>query len=101
MGKGKLMGLMGAMDAAQYADIDTALSWHLRSNHYPPVPIEMLPVAKLAIELALEEDYEARISLPEGVQWRGEDTAPVWSVIENFHLDAWLMSAEEMEEEDE
>ena len=93
------MGALGAMEAAAHADLDTSLTWHLRSNHYPPVPIEMLPIAKLAIEHALDEDYDAEIVLPEGVLWRGQETVPTWSVIENFHLEAWLHNYDEEEED--
>lgn len=89
------MGALGAMEAAAHADLDTALTWHLRSNHYPPVPIEMLPIAKQAIEHGLDEDYDAELILPDGVSWRGQPTVPVWSVIENFHLHAWLADGDE------
>lgn len=86
------------------ADLDTALVWHLRSNHYPPVPLSMLSVCKQAIELANDGEYDELIDLPEGTYWRGQEQAPVWAIVDGHHLDAfitWNMDDDPYEFEDE
>jgi hypothetical protein len=83
---------MGNMHAQEYAAIGgrQALAAHLQSNHYPPVPLVMLPVAEAAIDHANADEWDALVDLPEGVEWRGKPHAPVAMVIDAFHLDAWL-----------
>ena len=46
------MGRLQAEEMQNWADFDTALRWHIRSNHFPPVPSEWIPVAKQCIEKA-------------------------------------------------
>lgn len=116
------MGHLAAADMAAHTtpeQLDTALTWHLRSNHYPPHPLWMVPVAKAALEAADDLDWMRSIPLPQGcethhevhategnrlddtcvlvdaVTWRdgGEPTAA--EVIESFHLDAFLGSTME------
>lgn len=83
------MGLIRAMDYAE-GDLETGLTWHLQHNHYPPVPLSMLPICKEAIEAADEEDYYREIPLPEGVLYEGETTAPVYAILEHHHLAPFL-----------
>ncbi len=75
--------------------LEQTLSIHLTSNHYPPVPNNMVPVCVEAIHLANEGEWEARVNLPDGVSWRDETSAPVWAIIEGHHLEAWLGEADE------
>lgn len=86
------MGHMQAMDLAStdLVDRSMALMMHLRSNHYPPVPLEMVPVCEAAIDAANDGRFGAEISLPDGVEWRGQDHVPAHRVIEDFHLEAWI-----------
>lgn len=86
MGRQSLEGML------EVADIDTALSWHLSSNHYPPVPLSMVPVCKQAIDAANrgEQDWDSVITLPDGVSWRGQSSAPVRAIIERHHLESFL-----------
>lgn len=91
------MGHMQAQEMAALADLDTALVWHLRSNHFPPVPLSMLDTCKRAIELANEGEYDLLMSLPDGVTYRGQMQAPVWAIVEQHHLDAFI----DMEEDDD
>lgn len=77
-----------------HAGIDTALSWHLQSNHYPPVPLSMVPVCLAAIEAANEGDYDRLIDLPEGVLYRNNEQAPAWAIAEAHHLDSFIDSEE-------
>lgn len=84
------MGNLQAMEMASLANQDAGLRWHLQSNHFPPVPLDMLQPCKDAIEAADDGDWDREITLPISVEWRGHATAPAWAVIEGHHLDAWL-----------
>jgi len=85
------MGSVFANDLADMAiDIRTQLKIHLKGNHYPPVPSSMVQPCLDAIDAYHEEDYSRLIKLPEGVSWRGEESAPASAIAEAHHLDAWL-----------
>lgn len=88
------MGYTSATDISELlGDINRAqaLSWHLTSNHYPPVPDFMVPVCEAAIDAWNDErDPDKLISLPEGVGYRGLTAAPAHAIIEAHHLEAWL-----------
>lgn len=84
------MGRMQAEEMKGLTDLDTALSWHLQSNHYPPVPLSMLPICKEAIKRANEGDWVTSIKLPEGCSYRGSDKAPVSAIVEQHHLNSFL-----------
>jgi hypothetical protein len=70
--------------------LEDAIGMHLRGNHYPPVPLSMVPVCIEAINAFNEGDASVMVKLPEGVSWRGQLEAPAYSIIEAHHLDAWL-----------
>lgn len=94
------MGSMGAMamkDEVDEGDIslDNALIWHLRSNHYPPVPLCMLEPCKQAIKLCNDGEWDELVQLPEGVTWHDEDVAPAWAIVEGHHLMGFLDCEEE------
>jgi hypothetical protein len=91
------MGRMNAIaisDEALGIDLETQLEWHLRSNHYPPVPVSMVPVCIEAIDLANEGDWDAVVTMPEGVSYRGSSVAPVYAIVEQHHLDNWIIESE-------
>ena len=83
------MGRMQAEEMAQLTDLDTALSWHLRSNHYPPIPLSMLAACKAAIA-AYDSETDTDILLPLGVRWRGQVKAPASAIISEYHLGSFL-----------
>ena len=84
------MGYAQALEMAMSgADLETVLSWHLQSNHYPPVPLSMLQVCIAAIDAYWEDDCSAEIDLPENITYKGKPYAPVWAIIEQHHLGAW------------
>jgi hypothetical protein len=91
---------MGSNFATDLAENDLGLSLRdsiaiqLRGNHYPPVPLSMIDPCIEAIEACNDEDYNRLIKLPEGVSWRGEDSAPASAIVEGHHLDAWLNHAD-------
>lgn len=70
-------------------DLETQIGIHLSANHYPPVPSSMVQPCIDAIDAYYEEDFNKLISLPSGVSWRGESSAPAHAIIEAHHLQAW------------
>jgi len=58
------MGYNTAVDLSENLDLETSLRMHLRGNHYPPVPVEMVPICIEAIELAKEELWDEEIQMP-------------------------------------
>lgn len=95
---------MGNLHAREFADMaqegeismEQAIAWHLRSNHYPPVPLSMVQPCIDAIRaIADENDVDAEITLPKGVSYLGNTTAPAWAIVEQHHLDSWIEDREE------
>ncbi len=71
-------------------DLENAIGIHLRSNHYPPVPLSMVQPCIDAIDAYYDEDYQRLIDLPAPITWRDQNTAPASAIVEANHLDAWL-----------
>jgi hypothetical protein len=89
------MGAMTALDISDNFDLEKGIELHLTSNHYPPVPIEMVPVCIDAIDAVNSEgDWDKDITLPHGVTYRGSATAPAHAIIEQHHLEFWLIESE-------
>lgn len=74
--------------------LEQQISWHLTTNHYPPVPECMVEPCIEAIDEANEGNWYAEITLPEGVSWQGLTTAPVYAIVEQHHLDTWIIESE-------
>lgn len=89
---------MGSLQAVELAeselDLETQITVQLRSNHYPPVPVSMVPVCIEAIDAANEGDWNRDIDLPEGVMFRGLTTAPASAIVEQHHLEFWIIESE-------
>lgn len=91
------MGKQTAHEIAELGlDIEQALGWHLQHNHYPPIPLTMVTPCIEAIELARLGYYTAQVTLPSGVTYHGEGSAPVSAIVENHHLEAFI--GEEVED---
>ncbi len=71
---------------------------HLTSNHYPPVPKVMVETCIEAIDKANEGEWEEMVPMPEGVTYKGETEAPVHAIVEQHHLDFWIVESELDEE---
>ncbi len=69
---------------------EMTLSWHLTSNHYPPVPTSMVPVCLKAIKYANDEQYEQLVELPDGITFRDAPEAPAHEIVTKLHLEAFL-----------
>ena len=84
-------------DLGIHLDLETQIGIHLSSNHYPPVPKFMVPVCIEAIDAVNDLGlWDLEIPLPEGVIYKGLTTAPAWAIIEQHHLNAWLIEREEI-----
>ena len=85
---------MGSTFATELAngelDLSTAIGIHLTSNHYPPVPTSMVLPCIEAIEAYNEGETDREIAMPEGITYKGFNTAPAWAIVEQHHLEAWL-----------
>jgi hypothetical protein len=71
---------------------------HLTSNHYPPVPRVMVETCIEAIDKANEGEWDQMVPMPEGVTYKGETEAPVHAIVEQHHLDFWIVESELDEE---
>ena len=84
MGQQSLEGML------EVTDYDSALRWHLTSNHFPPVPLAMVEACKNAIQAVIDGMRDKEIQLPGQTSWRGRDSAPAWAIIEGHHLESFL-----------
>jgi len=98
------MGRMGLVSMLEVAKAEEAMVWHLRSNHYPPVPMSMVNPCLRAVKYGNTGKWDKRVRLPEGVLYKGKyKTAPARDIIEAHYLDAFLEPEEDYfdyEEED-
>ena len=89
---------MGSMTALgiqdEILDLETQILYHLKGNHYPPVPAEMVKPCIDAIDAYYEEDYDRMIDMPMvgdfQILYRGDTQAPARAIIEQHHLEFWL-----------
>ena len=96
---------MGSVTAIGLADttldLETQLLYHLRGNHYPPVPAEMVTPCIEAIDAAYDEDYDRMIAMPMvgdfQITYKGSTEAPAWAIIEQHHL-SWFIDPVDEEE---
>lgn len=89
------MGSLQAQEFAELADIDTALHWHARGNHYPPLTPNLIPVWKEVIKWVNEgKSVDQTFALPREVSWKGNNSAPAWAIIEGHHLAPWIVNEE-------
>jgi hypothetical protein len=84
-------------DLGIHLDLETQIGIHLSSNHYPPVPKFMVAPCIEAIDAVNDAGlWDLEIPMPEGVTYKGLTTAPAWAIIEQHHLQAWLIEREEI-----
>jgi hypothetical protein len=92
---------MGTINTAAVAEavgeglvaLRPALTWHLSSNHFPPVPTTMVDACIEAIEAAVDEDWDHPVELPEGITFRGHQAAPASALVEQHHLGFFVEAA--------
>lgn len=88
MGRAYAEGL--ASEVNESLTIERALAIHLTSNHYPPVPVEMVGPCRAAIAAANEGDWGRDIDLESVASYKGNPTAPAEALIDNYHLESFL-----------
>jgi hypothetical protein len=80
-------------------DLETQILYHLKGNHYPPVPAEMVKPCIEAIDAYYDEDYERMIAMPMvgdfQILYKGMTHAPARAIISQHHLEFWLPDWEE------
>lgn len=92
---------MGSVTAIGLADttldLETQLLYHLRGNHYPPVPAEMVQPCIEAIDAFYDEDFDRMIDMPMvgdfQITYKGNKQAPAHAIVEQHHLQ-WFIEAE-------
>lgn len=70
--------------------LDQALTIHLQSNNYPPLPLSLLPTCHQVIDLANNGEFDGEVELPAGITYKGNSRAPVRECIQAWHLDAFI-----------
>ena len=93
---------LGIQDAV--LDLETQLLYHLRGNHYPPVPAEMVAPCIEAIDAAYDEDFDRMIEMPKvgdfQILYKGNTTAPAWAIIEQHHLNTFIDPVDDYNEDE-
>lgn len=89
MGSMSAIGMASAVNVG-VVDIRSALSWHLTSNHYPPLPLDLVDTALRVIDKANAGEWNRRVKLPEGITFRGSQLAPVGACVDAWHLHEFL-----------
>jgi hypothetical protein len=80
-------------------DLETQLLYHLKGNHYPPVPAEMVKPCIEAIDAFYDEDYQRMIEMPMvgdfQILYRGMTHAPANAIVEQHHLQWFIDPVDE------
>jgi hypothetical protein len=75
-------------------DLETQILYHLKGNHYPPVPAEMVTPCIEAIDAFYDEDFGRMIDMPMvgdfQILYRGETQAPASAIVEQHHLEVFI-----------
>ena len=82
------MGYTQAMEMASLMDLEQGIRWHLRYNHFPPVPSGMIPVAVEAVTLCREGYFDATVRTPFEHRTFGWNV-PVHVIVDCYHLEPW------------
>jgi hypothetical protein len=96
---------MGSVTAIGLADtvldLETQLLYHLKGNHYPPVPAEMVQPCIEAIDAFYDEDFNRMIDMPMvgdfQITYKGSKQAPAHAIVEQHHLE-WFINPVDEEE---
>ena len=75
-------------------DLETQILYHLKGNHYPPVPAEMVAPCIEAIDAYYDEDYDRMIDMPmvgdfQLLYKRSKQALP-HAIVDQHHLSFWL-----------
>ena len=97
------MGIVTAIGLADSVlDLETQILYHLKANHYPPVPAEMVTACIDAIDAFYDEDYDRMIDMPKvgdfQITYRGSTQAPAHAIVDQHHLDVFIDSADDWQD---
>lgn len=70
--------------------LEDAIAVHLTSNHYPPVPISLVPACIEAIDAMNASEPDTWIALPDGIGFHGYSSVEAFELVQALHLEAWL-----------
>jgi hypothetical protein len=83
-------------------DLETQILYHLKGNHYPPVPAEMVAPCIEAIDAYYDEDHSRMIDMPMvgdfQILYKGKTQAPAWAIVEQHHLEFWIQLEDQGDE---
>jgi len=83
-------------------DLETQILYHLKANHYPPVPAEMVTACIDAIDAYYDEDYDRNIDMPKvgdfQILYKGQTWAPAHAVVEQHHLEVFIDSVDDWQD---
>lgn len=94
------MGYLSALDmASTESTLEQQITWHLRANCYPPVPLVMVGACIEAIGIVQAAqwgdcDLSEPVPLPDGVTYRGNTEAPAIDLVNGYRLEAWIKSTD-------
>lgn len=63
-----------------------ALAWHLQCNHYPPLSLELVPVAQAVLDALRVDEPDTVIAMPDGWQFRERDSGTARDIADSMHL---------------
>lgn len=82
-------------------DLETQILYHLKTNHYPPVPVEMVTPCIEAIDAYYDEDFNRMIQMPKvgdfQIRYKDSTEAPAWAIVEQHHLE-WFIEPHDEED---
>ncbi len=94
MGAFSARGMSEAVDDG-LIELRQALSWHLNTNCYPPVPLDLIDSCVLAIHAIEENEPDTLITFPEDILWRGRNQVPAWAVVDGLHVESFIDADED------
>ena len=77
-------------------NLEAALIFHFRQNHYPPLPLSLIPIAIKIIN----GEVSGTVELPKGITYKDGTSAPVHKCIEAWHLEHFVVSHGDYEQEE-
>jgi hypothetical protein len=80
------------MEMLNVLKMEKSIRWHLQCDCYPPVPIEMIPVAMKAVIPCRENKFSENLLVPfeDRIGWM----VPAHIVVETYHLEPWVTELE-------
>ena len=81
-------------------DLETQILYHLKGNHYPPVPAEMVQPCIEAIDAFYDEDFSRMIDMPKvgdfQILYKGNTQAPASAIVQQHHLEVFIEPEEHL-----